>query len=150
MPLKLTQTVRLVLLFFMVLCSLALHPLTYATESSMNRHHNINYIEIPTKDIEASKRFFTTVFGWTFINYGPEYCSFSARGIDGGFFTSKETVSTKTGSPLIVLYSDNLEGTQAAVKKASGKIIEPIFSFPGGRRFHFTDPTGNEYALWSE
>lgn len=116
----------------------------------MDRHHNINYIEIPTKDIQASKTFFSSVFGWSFIDYGPEYCSFTAQGIDGGFFASKETVSTKTGSPLIVLYSAKLEETQAEVESAGGKIIEPIFSFPGGRRFHFTDTAGNEYAVWSE
>ena len=116
----------------------------------MERHHNINYIEIPTKDINASKAFFTAVFGWEFIDYGPEYSSFVARGIDGGFFTSKETVSTKTGSPLIVLYSKDLEATEEAVKAAGGNIVEAIFSFPGGRRFHFSDPAGNEYAVWSE
>lgn len=142
--------IKFILLLSLVFSFFTLNSLTYAKEAPMDRHHNINYIEIPTKDIDASKHFFATVFGWTFIDYGPEYCSFTARGIDGGFFTSKETVSTKTGSPLIVLYSANLEETQAAVEEASGKIIEPIFSFPGGRRFHFTDPTGNEYAVWSE
>lgn len=123
---------------------------TNKKDTKMERHHNINYLEIPSKDIRASKTFFSTVFGWTFIDYGPEYSSFTARGIDGGFFTSKETVSTKTGSPLIVLYSNELEATQTAVEHAGGSIIEPIFSFPGGRRFHFTDTTGNEYAVWSE
>lgn len=127
---------------------------TFETEqtrdSKMERHHNINYLEIPSKDIDASKTFFSAVFGWTFIDYGPEYSSFTARGIDGGFFTSKGTVSTKTGSPLIVLYSAELEATQIAVEQAGGAIIEAIFSFPGGRRFHFTDTTGNEYAVWSE
>jgi predicted enzyme related to lactoylglutathione lyase len=133
-------------LLLLIATSASLH----AKGNIMERHHNINYIEIPTKDIEASKSFFNTVFGWTFIDYGPEYSSFTARGIDGGFYTSKETVSTKTGSPLIVLYSARLEETQKAVEAAGGKIIEPIFSFPGGRRFHFTDTAGNEYAVWSE
>lgn len=133
----------------LLLLSAITHP-TFAEDASMERHNNINYIEIPTKDIQASKTFFNTVFGWDFIDYGPEYSSFTARGIDGGFFTSQETVSTKTGSPLIVLYSGNIEDTQKAVVAAGGKIIEAIFSFPGGRRFHFSDPAGNEYAVWSE
>ena len=105
---------------------------------------------MPAKDIEAVKTFFTAVFSWSFVDYGPEYTAFSNQGIDGGFFKSDLTVSTKNGSALIVFYSNNLEQTQSKIENAGGSIIRPIFPFPGGRRFHFTDPNGNEYVVWSE
>lgn len=116
----------------------------------MKTDNHINYIEIPAKDISATKKFFGEVFGWEFVDYGPDYCSFSNEGVDGGFFKSDLTASTNNGSVLIVLYSNDLEITQSSVEAAGGSIIKPIFSFPGGRRFHFTDPSGNEFAVWSE
>ncbi len=116
----------------------------------MKEHEKINYVEFPAKDIEAAKAFFTTVFGWSFVDYGPDYAAFSNEGIDGGFFKSDFTVSTENGSALIIFYSEELEKTQSKIENAGGKIIKPIFSFPGGRRFHFGDPNGNEYAVWSE
>ena len=116
----------------------------------MNNHNKINYIEIPAQDIESAKVFFGKVFGWSFIDYGPDYSSFTGQGVDGGFVLSDLTMSTKTGSALIVFYSNNLELTQANVESAGGSIVKPIFSFPGGRRFHFTDTNENEYAVWSE
>ena len=116
----------------------------------MNEHEKINYVEFPAKNIEATKAFFTAVFGWSFVDYGPEYTAFSNEGLDGGFFTSDLTVSTKNGSALIVFYSKNLEKTLYKIEAAGGSIIKPIFSFPGGRRFHFGDPGGNEYAVWSD
>ena len=116
----------------------------------MNEHEKINYVEFPAKNIEATKAFFTEVFGWSFVDYGPEYTAFSNEGIDGGFFKSDLTVSTNNGSALIVFFSEDLEHTQAKIEDAGGSIIKPIFSFPGGRRFHFTDPNSNEYAVWSD
>lgn len=116
----------------------------------MSAHNQINYIEVPAKDLVLTKTFFTTVFGWEFVDYGPEYTSFSSQGVEGGFFKSELVVSTKTGSALIVLYSNNLEKTLDNIEKAGGLIIKPVFSYPGGRRFHFGDPNGNEYAVWSE
>lgn len=116
----------------------------------MSQHHKVNYIEMPAQDISATKHFFNHVFGWTFVDYGPDYCSFTAQGVDGGFFQSSLVVDTTKGSPLIVLYSSELEATQDSIMKAGGTIIKPIFSFPGGRRFHFCDPNGNELAVWSE
>ena len=116
----------------------------------MTRHNKINYIEIPTQNVLVTKAFFSEVFGWSFVDYGQDYSSFAAQGVDGGFFKSDLVVSTKNGSPLIVLYSNELEATQDKVEKAGGTIIKPIFSFPGGSRFHFSDPNGNEYAVWSE
>ena len=116
----------------------------------MNKHEKINYVEFPAKDIEAAKTFFTTVFGWSFVDYGPEYTAFSNAGLDGGFFKSDLSSSSDRGGALIVFFSKELEKTQSKIEKAGGQIIKPIFSFPGGRRFHFTDPNGNEYAVWSD
>ena len=111
--------------------------------------NKINYLEIPTKDLNLTKKFFTQAFGWEFIDYGEEYTAFSNAGIDGGFYKSDLVMSTKNGSALIVLLSQDLHKTQAEVIKAEGKIIKQIFSFPGGERFHFTDINGNEYAVWA-
>ncbi len=116
----------------------------------MNEHEKINYVEFPAKDIEATKAFFSSAFGWTFVDYGPEYTAFSNEGLDGGFYKSDLSVSTEAGSALIVFYSKDLEQTQAKIEDAGGSIIKPIFAFPGGRRFHFVDPNGNEYAFWSD
>jgi len=116
----------------------------------MSEHEKISYVEFPAKDIEATRRFFSAVFGWSFVDYGPEYIAFSNAGLDGGFFQSDLTVSTENGSALIVFFSNELENTQSKIKKAGGSIIKPIFEFPGGRRFHFDDPNGNEYAVWSD
>ncbi len=116
----------------------------------MAAHQKINYVEFPAKDIAATKAFFTKIFAWAFVDYGPEYTAFSNAGLNGGFFKSELTVSTHHGSALIVFYSQTLEDTQSKIETAGGSIIKPIFSFPGGRRFHFTDPNGNEYAVWSD
>ena len=116
----------------------------------MSNHHKINYIEIPASAIEASKSFFNAVFDWQFVDYGPNYASFLNAGIDGGFYRSDLTALTNSGSVLVVLYSQNLESTLAKVQEAGGVIIKPIFSFPGGRRFQFLDPSGNEFSVWSE
>ncbi len=116
----------------------------------MNEHETINYIELPATDMEASKYFFKTVFNWSFIDYGPEYTAFSNAGITGGFFQSNLNTSTENGSALIIIYSNNLEETLNKIISAGGSIIKPIFTFPGGRRFHFTDPSNNEFAVWSE
>ena len=116
----------------------------------MNEHEKINYVEFPAKNIGATKDFFTQAFGWSFVDYGPEYTAFSNEGIDGGFFQSKLSSSTENGSALIVFYSKNLEQTKSKIERAGGTIKKPIFSFPGGQRFHFTDPNGNEFAVWSD
>ncbi|WP_455218171.1 VOC family protein [Kaarinaea lacus] len=116
----------------------------------MNVHEKINYVEYPARDIEATRQFFTKAFGWSFVDYGPDYTAFADEGLDGGFFRSELASSTENGSALIVFYSETLEQTQAKIEQAGGSIIRPIFSFPGGRRFHFSDPSGNEYAVWSD
>ena len=115
-----------------------------------HKHHQLNYAEFPCRDLSATKAFFQQVFGWSFTDYGPDYTAFANSGLDGGFFRSEQMARTATGSALLVLYSSHLEATQAAVEQAGGQVIQAIFSFPGGRRFHFTEPSGNEFAVWSE
>ncbi len=116
----------------------------------MPEHEKIDYIEFPAKDLPETKRFFEEVFGWDFTDYGSEYSSFSDQGVNGGFYKSDKVVSAANGSALIIFYSKELETTQAKVEAAGGSIVQKIFSFPGGRRFHFTDPSDNEYAVWSD
>ena len=113
------------------------------------QHHSINYIELPLKDVEATKAFYSRAFGWRFIDYGPDYQSFSGAAVDGGF--NRGAAASAPGSGvLVVLYSDDLEATLQAVRDAGGTVLKDIYSFPGGRRFHFADPNGSELAVWSE
>lgn len=116
----------------------------------MAEHERINYIEFPASNLEATKSFFSQVFGWSFQDYGPEYTAFSNAGLEGGFFQSERKANTENGSALIVFYSRHLEETRSKIVDAGGTIVKDIFSFPGGRRFHFTEPSGNELAVWSE
>jgi len=116
----------------------------------MNEHEKINYIELPAIDITATKAFFTQVFDWEFEDYGPGYSAFSNQGLDGGFYRSVLRSTTDNGAALVVFYSQDLESTQAKIEQADGVIVKPIFSFPGGRRFQFTEPSGNEFAVWSD
>lgn len=116
----------------------------------MNNHEKINYVEFPARDIPATKAFFSAVFAWTFEDYGDEYVAFAEAGIDGGFYQSDLVASSERGGVLVVFYSADLESTEAKVTRAGGVIIKPIFSFPGGRRFHFSDPNGNEFSVWSD
>jgi predicted enzyme related to lactoylglutathione lyase len=116
----------------------------------VSNHEKINYLEFPARDLEKTKTFFSDVFDWSFQDYGAEYTAFSNAGIEGGFFKSDLCAATKNGSALIVFYSEQLEKTQIKIEQAGGEITKPIFSFPGGRRFHFSDPSNNEYAVWSD
>ncbi len=117
---------------------------------SAPEHNKINYVEFPASDLAATKAFFEKVFDWTFTDYGTEYTAFSDEGLDGGFFQSDLKSSTSNGGALIVFYTQDIEMTLVKVHDAGGKIIRPIFSFPGGRRFHFTEPSGNELAVWAD
>lgn len=114
----------------------------------MNEHHKINYVEFASGDIAKTKDFFARVFGWEFEDYGPDYASFSGQGIDGGFYAAEQGVDT--GGALVVIYSENLDATLKRIETAGGTILRPIFSFPGGHRFHFSEPGGNELAVWSD
>ncbi len=116
----------------------------------MNKHKKINYIELPACDIEATKQFFSTVFNWSFQDFGADYTAFSDQGVDGGFFKSEQKSLCENGAALVVFYSHDLEETLEQITAAGGRISRAIFAFPGGRRFHFVEPSGNEFAVWSE
>lgn len=116
----------------------------------MPAHEKINYVEFPARDIEATKAFFAAAFGWSFVDYGPDYTAFSNQGLDGGFYRSGLSATVDRGTALVVLFSNALEATLARVEQAGGRIVKTIFSFPGGRRFHFSEPSGNELAVWSD
>ena len=107
----------------------------------------ISYIEFCAQNLEAIKKFYGELFGWQFTDYGPAYCSFAGAGVDGGFRQTEEPV---TNGVLVVLYFEDLEAIKSAIATAGGIIAREIFSFPGGRRFHFRDPDGNELAVWSD
>ena len=116
----------------------------------MSEHGKISYVEFPTTDLTTTKQFFQSVFGWSFKDYGPEYASFSSQGLDGGFYQSELRSLTDNGAALIVIYSESIEATQTKIERSGGKIVKPLFSFPGGRRFHFCEPGGNELAVWTD
>ncbi|WP_048646062.1 VOC family protein [Nitratireductor soli] len=114
----------------------------------MRETGKLDYLEMPAGGgrIDGVKAFYARAFSWSFTDYGPSYAAFS-EGLDGGFDGNPAEAVQK---PLPVLYSSELEATAKAVEEAGGTIVKPIFSFPGGRRFHFTDPAGNELAVWSD
>jgi hypothetical protein len=116
------------------------------SDSSSNEGR-VDYIEFPATDIEGTKKFYSEVFGWSFTDYGPDYTSFEDGRMTGGFFRAE---TAGGGSPLVVIYSAHLEETEARVKAAGATIVKEIFSFPGGRRFHFADVNGNELSVWSD
>jgi predicted enzyme related to lactoylglutathione lyase len=107
----------------------------------------MDYIEFSAADIATSKLFYGQVFGWKFTDYGPDYTSFEDGRLYGGFSKVRAAIQ---GGALIVIYAHDLEAAELAVQKAGANISKEIFSFPGGRRFHFIDPNGNELAVWSE
>jgi predicted enzyme related to lactoylglutathione lyase len=107
----------------------------------------MDYIEFPAADIGKTKSFYEKVFGWKFTDYGPDYTSFEDGRLAGGFTKERQAIP---GGPLIVIYARDLQTTEARVRSAHGKISKETFPFPGGRRFHFIDPNGNELAVWSE
>lgn len=111
--------------------------------------NSINYIELPMTDPEAVIMFYETVFGWTFQRWGEAYISFTGAGVDGGF-NGQASVSSDRSGVLTILYASELEIKRDQIRAAGGTIIEEIYPFPGGRRFHFSDPSGNELAVWSD
>ncbi|MEN8139184.1 MAG: VOC family protein [Bacteroidota bacterium] len=110
-------------------------------------NNQISYIEFKTNDLEKSKEFYRNTFNWSFKDYGPTYASFSESGVYGGF---EQTDKEICNGALVVLYNNNLDKTKDRVIEFGGKISKEIFSFPGGNRFHFKDPSGNELAVWSD
>ena len=112
-----------------------------------NINNSINYIELPMVNNAETKTFYNQVFEWDFTDWGPNYISFSGANIDGGF---NGDVQPSSPGVLIVLYTNNLNEKLESVTKAGGEISKSTFEFPGGKRFHFLDPNGNELAVWSE
>ena len=113
----------------------------------MPLHHSINYIELAVLDMSAAKAFYSGAFGWRFNDYGPGYAGIVGEAGEVGGLARSDTV--RPGGPLVILYSDDLAASVAAVSAAGGRIVKEPFSFPGGRRFHFADPSGNELGVWS-
>ena len=116
----------------------------------MPSDQKVDYIELPARDFDLTQSFYEKAFGWSFIDYGPEYRSFTDEKIGGGFYKSELHSSTENGAALIVLYASDLEKTRDTVIASGGTVVKEIFAFPGGRRFHFADPNGNELAVWSD
>ena len=113
----------------------------------MREDGKIDYIEMPGGDLPATKAFYSEAFGWGWIDYGPSYAAFDSAGLDGGFQADPDE---RPAAPLVVLFTTDLDAMLQKVTAAGGAITKPIFSFPGGRRFHFRDPSGNELAVFSE
>ncbi len=107
----------------------------------------INYIEFKSTDLVATKAFYSSVFGWVFTDYGDGYTAFTDSGVEGGFEFSSEPI---VNGVLVVLHHSDLEAIKERVLQSGGKISQEIFSFPGGQRFQFLDPSGNELAVWHE
>ncbi len=116
----------------------------------MPKNMSIDYVELPAADFAAVDAFYSQVFGWTFESYGPEYHAFKDGNLDGGFYKSSTVSVADDGAALVIFYASDLEAAEAAIIAAGGSIVKPIFSFPGGRRFQFTDPHGNELAVWTD
>ncbi len=112
-------------------------------------HHTIDYIEFSVTDMAEAQRFYNAAFGWEFTDYGPDYAGIRKPGGEGEVGGLNVTETVATGGPLVILYSEDLKATLQAVRGAGGQIVTEPFEFPGGRRFHFTDPSGNELAVWS-
>lgn len=116
----------------------------------MPTHEKLNYVEFSAYDLEATKAFFNKVFGWQFVDYGNDYTAFAEQGLDGGFYRGQQCSQTANGGALLVFYSADIDATLVKVEAAGGTITQTIFEFPGGCRFHFLEPSGNEFAVWSE
>ena len=115
--------------------------------TNAHTHHALDYVEFTVRDMGAAKQFYQDAFGWRFSDYGPGYAGIQGEGREvGGFAVGEPT----PGGALVVLYSVDLEDTADKVRAAGGEIVKDIFGFPGGRRFHFADPSGNALAVWSE
>jgi predicted enzyme related to lactoylglutathione lyase len=116
----------------------------------MHTDQRIDYVELPARDLGRVREFYSRLFGWTFEDYGPDYCAFSDGRMDGGFYRTNLSSSAASGSALVIVYAADLEGTRARVLENGGTLVRDIFEFPGGRRFQFADPNGNELGVWSE
>ena len=116
----------------------------------MSAHEKLHYVEFPASHFEATKKFFSAVFNWQFTDFGDDYTAFDNQGLEGGFYRADLASETSNGSALLVFYSEDLRSTLAKIEQHGGKIVKPVFSFPGGQRFHFCEPSGNEFAVWTK
>ena len=114
------------------------------------RERRLDYVEFASRDPAASRHFFEQVFGWSFVDYGRDYTAFDDGRFQGGFFRAEPQTAAGGGAPLLVIYADDLQPMLEAVLAQGGQIIKPVFAFPGGSRFQFVEPGGNELAVWSE
>lgn len=114
-----------------------------------NLHHSIDYIEFAVTDMTEAKRFYAEAFDWSFKDYAPGYCGIRGQEKEAGGFFLAEKVERAPSGPLVVIYSEDLDATLKRVRDAGGSIAKECFAFPGGRRFHFLDPSGNELAVWT-
>lgn len=116
----------------------------------MTDHHQaIDYVELGVTDLPAAKAFYEQAFGWRFTDYGPEYAGIAAPDGDGEVGGLNAGGEPGRGGALVLLFSDDLDATVTAVREAGGEVIEGPYAFPGGRRFHFADPSGNELGVWA-
>ena len=115
----------------------------------MPTHHTVSYVELSVSDLASAGDFYRTAFGWQLTDFGPSYAGFrddpSSEEEGGGLAASSE----RPGRPLVLLFSDDLDATVRAVEAAGGTVTDGPYEFPGGRRFHFTDPSGNELGVYS-
>ena len=116
----------------------------------MSENLKVDYVEWPARDFDAVQAFYEQVFGWTFTDYGPDYRAFTDGRLEGGFYKAEQQSSTTSRAALVIIYALDLEQARGAVVAAGGTLVKDIFSFPGGRRFQFTDPNGNQLAVWSD
>ena len=121
---------------------------TNMSREMTHQHHTIDYIELAVVDLAEAKRFYGAAFGWTFNDYGPDYAGIQRLG-GGEVGGMRQDATVQRGGPLVILYSEDIEASVTAVRDAGGQIVKQPFAFPGGRRFHFRDPAGNELAVWS-
>lgn len=112
----------------------------------MRKDGAIDYVELPGRNMAATRHFYRAAFGWEFQQFGPDYCAFSEAGLDGGF---DSTLEGGQAHPLVILYAHDLGAMRKQVESAGGQVVKEL-TFPGGRRFHFRDPAGNILAVWSE
>lgn len=106
----------------------------------------IDYVELNVADVARAKKFYGEAFGWSFKDYGPDYCEFGDGRLTGGF---AKGAASGSGGPLVILYARDLDAVQKRIEAAGGRIVQPAYDFPGGRRFHFADPDGYQLAVWS-
>jgi predicted enzyme related to lactoylglutathione lyase len=153
MPPRLLRVAASVSVLLFAGCATSGPPATEGTRSvsetkAAHTHHAIDYIEISVTDLAAAQRFYAAAFGWRFNDYGPGYAGIQGEGRELGGL--RQVSEVRPGGPLVILYSRDLDASVSQVRQAGGRVTKEPFTFPGGRRFHFVDPSGNELAVWSE